>query len=337
MLAMRTYRDRAKAERGITAPEMVVPLSAHAAFDKASHYFGITTVPIPLDADWRADVGAAEAAITDNTIALVGSAPGFPHGIIDPIEELSELARAAGVGFHTDCCLGGFVLPWAEKLGYDVPAFDFRLPGVTSISADTHKFGYAAKGTSVVLYRTPEIRMHQYYRTATWMGGLYYSPTFAGSRPGALSAECWAAMIAFGEEGYLDATKKILEAGEVIRKGIEDIPELQVIGDPLWVIAFTSDTLDVYGISDQMGQRGWSLNGLQHPPAAHICVTLRHTQPGVADRFVADLRASVEALSGMPGAEGVMAPIYGMTGAVDTRATVEELLGRYADLMFKTT
>jgi sphinganine-1-phosphate aldolase len=337
MLAMRTYRDRAKAERGITEPEMVVPLSAHAAFDKASHYFGITTVPVPLDADWRADVGAAEAAITENTIALVGSAPGFPHGIIDPIEELSELARSAGVGFHTDCCLGGFVLPWAEKLGYDVPPFDFRLPGVTSISADTHKFGYAAKGTSVVLYRTPEIRMHQYYRTATWMGGLYYSPTFAGSRPGALSAECWAAMVAFGEEGYLDATKKILEAGEVIRKGIEDIPELEVIGDPLWVIAFTSDTLDVYGISDQMGQRGWSLNGLQRPAAAHICVTLRHTQPGVADRFVSDLRASVEALAGMPGAEGVMAPIYGMTGAVDTRATVEELLGRYADLMFKTT
>ncbi len=337
MLAMRTYRDRAKAERGITDPEMVVPVSAHAAFDKASHYFGITLVPVPLDADWRADVGAAEAAITDNTIALVGSAPGFPHGIIDPIEDLSELARNAGVGFHTDCCLGGFVLPWAEKLGYDVPVFDFRLPGVTSISADTHKFGYAAKGTSVVLYRTPEIRMHQYYRTATWMGGLYYSPTFAGSRPGALSAECWAAMVAFGEEGYMAATKKILEAGEVIRKGIDDMPQLEVIGNPLWVIAFTSDSLDVYGISDQMGQRGWSLNGLQRPAAAHICVTLRHTQPGVADRFVSDLRDSVEALAGMPGAEGVMAPIYGMTGAVDTRATVEELLGRYADLMFKTT
>jgi glutamate/tyrosine decarboxylase-like PLP-dependent enzyme len=144
-------------------------------------------------------------------------------------------------------------------------------------------------------------------------------------------------MVAFGEEGYMAATKKILEAGEVIRKGIDDMPQLEVIGNPLWVIAFTSDSLDVYGISDQMGQRGWSLNGLQRPAAAHICVTLRHTQPGVADRFVSDLRDSVEALAGMPGAEGVMAPIYGMTGAVDTRATVEELLGRYADLMFKTT
>ena len=337
MLAMRTYRDQAREERGITEPEMVVPLSAHAAFDKASHYFNIKTVPVPLGPDWRADVSAVEAAINDNTVAVVGSAPGFPHGVIDPIEEMSELARAAGVGFHTDCCLGGFVLPWAEKLGYPVPPFDFRLPGVTSISADTHKFGYAAKGTSVVLYRTPELRLHQYYRTATWMGGLYYSPTFAGSRPGALSAECWAAMVAFGEEGYLDATRAILESAATIRSGIEAIPELEVLGDPLWVIAFASDTLDIYGITDQMGQRGWSLNGLQRPAAAHICVTLRHTQPGVAERFVADLEASVEALRGAPNTEGVMAPIYGMTGTVDTRATVEELLGRYADLMFKTT
>ena len=224
MLAMRTYRDQARSERGITEPEMVVPLSAHATFDKASHYFDIATVPVPLGPDWRADVSAVEAAINENTVAVVGSAPGFPHGVVDPIEEMSELAREAGVGFHTDCCLGGFVLPWAERLGYPVPPFDFRLPGVTSISADTHKFGYAAKGTSVVLYRTPELRLHQYYRTATWMGGLYYSPTFAGSRPGGLSAECWAAMVAFGEEGYLAATRAILESAATIRRGVEASP-----------------------------------------------------------------------------------------------------------------
>ena len=144
-------------------------------------------------------------------------------------------------------------------------------------------------------------------------------------------------MVAFGEEGYLAATRAILESAATIRRGVEAIPELTVLGDPLWVIAFASDTLDVYGITDQMGRRGWSLNGLQRPAAAHICVTLRHTQPGVADRFVRDLEESVEALRGAPGTRGVMAPIYGMTGTVDTRATVEELLGRYADLMFKTT
>jgi sphinganine-1-phosphate aldolase len=334
---MLVYRERGRIEKGISEPEVIVPVTAHVALQKAGHLLGIRIVQAPVGEDWRADVGWMREHITPNTVAIVGSAGNYPHGLIDPIEELSALALEHDLGLHVDGCMGGFILPWAERLGYPIPTFDFRLPGVTSISADTHKFGYAAKGTSVVLYRTPEIRMHQYYRTATWMGGLYYSPTFAGSRPGALSAECWAAMVAFGEEGYLAATKKILEAAATIRKGIEDIAELDVVGDPLWVIAFTSDALNVYGISDQMGQRGWSLNGLQHPAAAHICVTLRHTQPGVAERFVADLRGSVKALAGMPGAEGVMAPIYGMTGAIDTRATVEELLGRYADLMFKTT
>ena len=335
LLAMRTYRDRARAERGIADPEIVVPVSAHAAFDKAAHYFGMRLVPVPVGADWRADVAAAEDAVTKQTVALVASAPGFPHGVIDPVEELSELARRKGIGCHVDGCLGGFVLPWAERLGYPVPPFDFRLPGVTSMSADTHKFGYAAKGSSVVLYRSSELRRYQYYKTATWMGGLYYSPTFAGSRPGAISAEAWAAMLAFGEEGYTIATKALLETAAVIRAGIERIPELRVLGDPLWVIAFASEEIDVYAVMDQMSARGWNLNGLQHPPAAHICVTLRHAQPGVAQRFVADLEASVADVRHMPGSQGVMAPIYGMTGAVKTRGTVEELLARYGDLQFK--
>ena len=335
LLAMRTYRDQARAERAVTEPEIVVPVSAHAAFDKAAHYFGLRIVPVPITGRFTADVAAAEQAVTKNTVALVASAPGFPHGVIDPVQELSELARKKGIGCHVDCCLGGFVLPWAERLGYPVPPFDFRLPGVTSMSADTHKFGYAAKGTSVVLYRTNELRRYQYYRSVTWMGGLYYSPTFAGSRPGALSAEAWAAMLAFGEEGYLIATKALLETAATIRNGIEAIDELQVLGDPLWVIAFASDQIDVYAVMDHMSARGWNLKGLQDPPAAHICVTLRHCQPGVADRFLSDLQSSVEEVRHLPGSRGVMAPIYGMTGTVRTRGTVEELLGRYGDLQFK--
>lgn len=335
LLAMRTYRDQAKAERNITDPEILVPISAHAAFDKAAEYFGIRIVPIPLGPDWRADVHAAAKLVNKKTVALVASAPGFPHGVIDPVEQLAELAAERGIGCHVDCCLGGFVLPWAEKLGYPVPPFDFRLPGVTSMSADTHKFGFAAKGTSVVLYRTNELRRYQYYRTATWMGGLYYSPTFAGSRAGALTAETWAAMLAFGEEGYMVATKAILETASIIRKSIEKVPELFVLGDPMWVVAFASDQLDVYAIMDQMSARGWSLNGLQNPPAVHICVTLRHAQPGVAARFAADLEASVSEIRRHPATHGVMAPIYGMTGAVKTRGTVEELLERYGDLQFK--
>jgi sphinganine-1-phosphate aldolase len=335
LLAMRTYRDQARAERGITEPEVVVPRSAHAAFDKAGQYFGIKVVPVRLGADFKADVSAVEEAITKNTVAVVASAPGFPHGVIDPVEAISDLARRRRVGCHVDCCLGGFVLPFAERLGYPVPPFDFRLPGVTSMSADTHKFGYAAKGTSVVLYRTNELRRYQYYRNASWMGGLYYSPTFAGSRPGALGAEAWAAMVAFGHEGYMIATKALLETAATIRAGIEAIDELVVLGDPLWVVAFGSEALDVYAVMDQMSARGWNLNGLQDPPAAHICVTLRHCQPGVAERFVADLEASVEAVRHLPGTQGVMAPIYGMAGATKTRGMVEELLARYGDLQFK--
>ena len=237
LLAMKTYRDQARAQRRIRRPNMVLPTTAHAAFEKACQYFGIRLRHVPVGHDCRADVARTRRAIDRNTIVVVGSAPSFPHGAVDPIEQLSELARARGIGFHTDACLGGFVLPWAAKLGYPVPAFDFRLPGVTSISADTHKYGYAAKGTSVVLYRSAALRHFQFYKTTDWPGGLYFSPTFAGSRPGALSAACWAALLSMGEQGYLNATRRILETAAEIRRGVEAIPELQVLGDPLWVIA----------------------------------------------------------------------------------------------------
>src|SRR3990172_8019315 len=193
LLAMKTYRDWARDTKGITSPEIVAPVTAHVAFDKAAQYFGMKIVRVPVDASCRADMSAVKRALNRNTVAIVGSAPGFPHGVIDPIAEMSELARQRGIGFHTDACLGGVVLPWAEKLGYPVPGFDFRLPGVTSISGDTHKYGYAAKGTSVLLYRNKDLRRRQYFSVTGWPGGLYFSPTMAGSRPGGLSAACWAA------------------------------------------------------------------------------------------------------------------------------------------------
>jgi sphinganine-1-phosphate aldolase len=335
LLAIKTYRDWARDRKKITRPEMIVPVTAHVAFDKAAQYFNVRLRRIPVDAAYRADVAAARDAITRNTIVIVGSAPSFPHGVVDPIEELSELARERGIGFHTDACLGGFVLPWAEKLGYDVPAFDFRLPGVTSMSVDTHKYGYAAKGTSVVLYRGLELRHYQYYTATDWPGGLYFSPTLAGSRPGALSAACWAAMVSLGERGYLAATKRILETASLIRQGIEEIPELYVLGDPLWVIAFGSEALDIYKIMDAMSRKGWSLNGLHKPPCVHVCVTLRHTQPGVAERFVADLRSAVEYVRANPDPQGGMAPVYGIAATIPFRGVVSDLLTRYIDLLYK--
>jgi sphinganine-1-phosphate aldolase len=335
MLAMKTYRDRARQKKGITRPEMIVPITAHAAFDKASQYFNIKTVHIPVDENFRADVNAARKAITRNTIVIVGSAPSFPHGAIDPIGELSELAREHGIGFHTDACLGGFVLPWAEKLSYPVPLFDFRLPGVTSMSADTHKYGYAAKGTSVVLYRGKELLHYQYYTTTEWPGGLYFSPTFAGSRPGALSAACWAAMTSIGAEGYLAATKKILETAETIKEGIRKIPELRLLGDSLFVVAFASYALDIYKVLDAMGHEGWSLNGLHKPACVHLCVTLRHTQAGVAERFLQDLEATVAHVKANPAEKGTMAPIYGMASTMPLRGLVSDMLKKYLDLMYK--
>ena len=332
MLAMRAYRERGRAA-GIDRPVMVLPETAHAAFDKAADAFGIEQRKVPVTEGFVADVEAMAAAIDERTVVVVGSAPAFPHGLVDPIERLSEIARERGVGFHTDGCLGGFILPWAARLGYDVPPFDFRLPGVTSMSADTHKFGYAAKGTSVVLYRGAELRHHQYFTFTDWPGGLYATPTFAGSRPGGLSAACWAAMVAFGESGYLDATRRILEAAAEMKDAIRGIDGLELLGEPLYVLAFrtTEDGLDVYRVMDEMTARGWSLNGLHRPACVHLCVTLRHTQPELTARFAADLAASVEAVRAQPEAKGGMAPIYGLAASVPDRTLVSGFLEQYMD------
>jgi sphinganine-1-phosphate aldolase len=335
LLAMKTYRDWARSEKGITEPEIVTPITAHAAFVKAAQYFNMKIVRTPIGDDFRADVSAIEEAITENTVVLVGSAPPFPHGIVDPMQEISTLAKEHDIGCHTDACLGGFILPWAEKLGYNVPLFDFRLPGVTSMSADTHKFGYAAKGTSVVLYRTPELRHFQYFKIADWPGGLYNSPTLAGSRPGALSAACWAAMVSLGEDGYLQSAKRIMETAVWIKAEIVKIPDLQVLGDPLFVIAFASENLNIYQVLEYMTQKGWGLNGLHLPPSVHICVTLRHTQPGVKERFLEDLKAAVAYVKANPQASEGIGPVYGMASSTEMRGMVTEVLNWYLDKQFE--
>ncbi|HEX6275862.1 MAG TPA: aminotransferase class V-fold PLP-dependent enzyme [Polyangiaceae bacterium] len=333
LLAMKAYRDRARAE-GNRRPEIVAPASAHAAFDKAAELLRMTIVRVPVASDFRADVRAVRRAVTRRTAVIVGSAPGFPHGVVDPIAELSALALERKVGLHVDACLGGFVLPWARKLGYPVPDFDFSLSGVSSMSADTHKYGYAAKGTSVVLYRGVALRRFQYFVSTDWPGGLYFSPTLAGSRPGALVAATWAALVSIGERGYLDATRRVLETARTIRRGIEKIPELAVLGDPLWVIAFGSRSVDIYRVLDAMSSRGWSLNGLQRPPSLHLCVTLRHTEPGVAARFVRDLEASVAEVKTKPASESGLAPVYGLAGSFPVRGAVAELLRRFVDKLY---
>ncbi len=333
MLAMKAYRDQGRA-RGIKHGNLVAPASAHPAFDKAAHTLGMHIIRVPVGEDGRADVKKMKAAVNRDTVVMVGSAISFPHGVIDDIEALSAYAREEGLGFHTDACLGGFILAFANEAGFRVPRFDFSLPGVTSMSADTHKFGYAAKGTSVVLYRGRALRRFQYFISPDWSGGLYATPGFAGSRPGALIAQAWATMMRLGHDGYVQATREVLTAARSIREGIEAVPGLRVIGQPLWVIAFTSDTFDVYRVLDEMTKRGWSLNGLQKPPAVHLCVTLRHTQPGVAEGFLRDLRESVDAVKHSPPSKDGMAPVYGLASSLPFKGLVGDLLASYIDALY---
>ncbi len=337
LLAMKTYRDWARETKGITDPELVVPISGHAAFHKAAQYFNLKLRLIPVDNEFRVEPAAVEEAVNENTIALVGSACNFPYGTIDPIEELSEVAKRHGVGLHVDGCLGGFFLPWAEKLGAPVPPFDFRLPGVTSMSCDTHKYGYAPKGTSVVLYRGAALRRFQYFTTSDWPGGLYYSPTFSGSRPGGLSAACWASLVSYGEQGYLDATRKILDAVAIMKQGIAEIPDLKLMGQPIGVFAFTStnDSLNIYQVLDQLSARGWSLTGLQRPAGIHVSPTLRHTEPGVAERFAADLKEAVAFVRENPDFMGGMAPIYGLAATIPDRSLVHGMLQQVMDVYYR--
>lgn len=334
LLAMKAYRDRARA-RGLERPEIVAATTAHVAFDKASQLFDMPIRRVPVGADGVADPRALRRAVSRRTAVLVASAPAFPHGLVDPVPALAELAARRGIGLHVDACLGGFVLPFARKLGYPVPPFDFSVPGVTSMSADTHKYGYAPKGTSVVLYRGAELRAHQWFTSTDWPGGLYLSPTLAGSRPGALSAAAWAAMLSLGERGYLESAGRILAAAAGVKDAVRAVPGLRLVGDPLFVVAFTAEGFDVYRVLDGMSRRGWSLNGLQRPPAIHLAVTLRHAQPGVVERFGADLAASAAEARAAPADGGGLAPVYGLAGRLPLRGVVDDMLRAYLDMLYE--
>lgn len=334
LLAMKTYRDWARAEKGITEPEVIAPETAHPAFDKAAHLFCIRLIRTPVRDDFKADVEAMRRALTRRTIALVASAGTYPHGVIDPIPQIAQLAHEYGLGLHVDACLGGFILPWIEQLGYPVTPFDFRVQGVTSMSVDPHKYGYTPKGLSVVLYRGKHLRRYQYFTATEWQGGLYASPTLPGSRPGALSVAGWAAMVSIGKQGYLELARQIMQTALTIRKGIESMPDLRLMGEPLFLIAFTSDRLNIYQVLDKMAERGWRLNALQRPPGLHIAITVRHTQPGVAEQFLADLREAVEFVKAHPEEKGKMAPIYGMANSLPFRGVIDEVLQHYLDALY---
>ncbi len=289
LVAVKTARDWARANRPqAQQPEMILPITAHPSLEKAAHYFGVRPVHVPIGSDFRADVAAVEAAISPNTILLVGSAPSFPHGVIDPIRELAAVAQEHGLLCHVDACMGGFMLPFVRQLGYPLPDFDLSVPGVTSISADLHKYGYGPKGTSVILYRDREVRRHQLFVYTDWPGGVYASPTMAGTRPGGAIAAAWAILNHLGQEGYLARAAAVMEATGRLIDGINALDGLHVLGEPaMSVFAIASDALNVYEVGDEMTLRGWHLDRQQFPPSLHM--TVSYGQVGMVEAFLADL------------------------------------------------
>lgn len=293
---VKAARERAKRERSVTEPEMVVAENAHAAFHKGAHYFGLKAITVPVRSDYRADVDAMAAAVTDRTALVVGSAPQYPQGVIDPIAELAALAADVGASFHTDACMGGMVLPFLERLGRELPAWDFRVEGVTSISVDLHKLGYTPKGASVVVHRTRELRRDQTFAFDGWLGGMYASSGMAGTKPGGPIAAAWAVLNYLGVDGYTELTRTTVDAAERLVAGVRAIDGLRILGEPeAHVAALAADgdrragegAVDVFALGDALQERRWFLDRQGPPDSLHATVSAGNAP--MIDDFLADL------------------------------------------------
>jgi glutamate/tyrosine decarboxylase-like PLP-dependent enzyme len=327
LMAVKAARDRARAHKPwIRSPEMVAPRTIHAAFDKAAHYFGVRLRHADIGPDHRADVEAMRRLVNRNTVLLAASAPQYPHGVVDPIAAIGDLATERGLPFHVDACIGGFVLPWVEKLGYPLPRFDFRVPAVTSMSADLHKYGFASKGASVVVYRDMSYLTHQFFVATDWPGGIYVSPSMTGTRAGGPIAAAWASLMAMGESGFLDHTRRAMDAARRLQDGIAAIPGLQVLGPPdatlvTWVSRDAA--VDVYAVADQLEARGWSVDRQQRPASVHCTVTSNHLP--IIDEYLRDLAAAVAFVKEHPEiAKSGNAAMYGMMAKVPFRGMIKQ-------------
>jgi sphinganine-1-phosphate aldolase len=339
--AVLAYREFAQQTRGITRPNFVKPETAHPAFDKACHLLAVECRRAPIDPKtMKADVAEMAKLIDENTIAIVGSACNYGYGTIDPIDELSDLALERGVGLHVDGCLGGFILPWGQEMGYpNIPVFDFRIPGVTSISADTHKYGYGLKGTSVLAFRDKPLRNSQYFFMTDWTGGKYASPGIEGSRSGGMLASTWASLVSMGRDGYMKYAKAIFDTAFKMQEAVQSHPELRILGTPTFCFSFTSDEFDIYHVNDFMRTKGWRFNGQQYPNAIHMAVTRPQTQDGLADTFATDLADAVVYAHEHKSEKPMSAAIYGgveggMTDEADEfiRSVMEDMLDKHQGL-----
>lgn len=293
LLAVKTCRNEARS-RGIdtTGAEIVLPHSAHPAFDKAAHYLGLVARRIAVAPDFRADVDAMERAITPRTLMIVGSAPCFPYGMIDPIPELAALAKRQGVWLHVDACVGGYLIPFVRMNGEDLTPFDFSVDGVRSISADLHKYGYAAKGASTVFYRDAADHRHQLFVFDDWPAGGMVTPTVAGTRPGGAIAAAWAVLHYLGVAGYREKARLVTETRRKLMDAIDAIEPLRTYGRPkLGLFAYGSDSLPPFAIWAKLKARGWFTGVVTKPPGIHLMLSPAHAR--VADRYLEDLAAAV--------------------------------------------
>lgn len=332
MLAVKTARDWARVlHPEITRPEMVLPKTAHASFHKAAHYLGVTPVVVDINpATFKVEAEAMRAAITEHTILLVASSPSYSQGVIDPIAEIGEIAQEKNLLFHVDGCVGGIHLSFMRKLGYDLPDFDFSVPGVTSISADLHKYGYAAKGASTILYCSKDIRKYQIFACTDTTAYTLINPTVLSTKSGGPMAGAWATLTFLGEEGFMHIVKTVQETTQKLIEGINAIPELEVLGQPaMCMFSFKSEVINVYQLADAMAKRGWYIQGQFSTPLTprnlHISVNYGTTHQ--AEALLADLRECVEEVKGMDpiDSDGIRAMVSAALQSPDPEAAFGQL------------
>ena len=349
LCAVAAYRDRARRKKPwVRSPELVVPKTIHPAFDKAAHYFGVKLVKVDVDGEQRVDVRKVAKAIGWRTIGLVASAPQYPHGVIDPIAELGELAQAKRLPLHVDACVGGFMLPWLERLGRTIPKWDFRVPGVTSISADLHKYAYAGKGASTLLWRSLDDMRHQIFVATDFPGGIYASPTLLGTRPGGPIAAAWAALQSLGADGYTELARHAIDAADALRAGLQAIPGLVLLGRPdATIVSYAAvgpkmepgglcptGGGDIYALADRLEARGWSVDRQHRPSSIHLTVTANHAP--IVERYLADVRACLAEVRANPAlAKSGSAPMYGMAAKLPVRGLVARQVRKVIAEMYK--
>eukprot|EP00035_Acanthoeca_spectabilis_P022799 m.445832 g.445832 ORF g.445832 m.445832 type:complete len:553 (-) comp19282_c0_seq1:23-1681(-) len=340
LMGVKTARDHARAVRGISDPECVLPMTAHPAFAKAGHYLGVKMIWIPVHPKTQAaDVDAMAAALTSRTCLIVGSATQYPHGILDPISRLAALAASRGVLMHVDACFGGFVMPWLRAAGFEHPDWDFRVPGVTSISMDVHKYGFCVKGASCIMYRSKDLRIRQYFAYSEWPGGLFVSPSMLGTRSGGPIASAWATMKHMGSDGYIKTVREMMDTVAFLKNAVGKMDGVEIIGNPvataIAIRASNPGSLNIYAVADVMEAEGhWKLERNKDPASLHLTVMPPHTK--TRNKFISDMESAIAKVSADPAKYSKVgsAAMYGMIATIPDETIIDKFVAKWMDQVY---